>query len=232
MEGKPYALLIGSVMYAQVCTRLDLAFAIGMLSRNQSNPGIIHWNAGKRLLRYLKKTRDYMLTYRRVDNLELVGYSDSDLGRDKDEGKSTSGFIFMLAGGAISWRSIKQKAICTSTMQAEFAALHEATVHGIWLKNFISQTHLVDSIERPITIYCDNTSAVFFAKNNKRSSSSKQIPLKQLFVRQKTRSEEIVVPYIETANMLADPLTKALANKDFIRHTFNMGLVASFNLIE
>ena len=88
-------------MYAQVCTRPDIAFITGMLGRYLSNPGMEHWKAAKRVLRYLKRTRDYMLTYRRSEQLEVIGYTDSDFGGCVDSMKSTSGYIFMMAGGAV-----------------------------------------------------------------------------------------------------------------------------------
>ena len=78
MDNIPYASLVGSLMYAQTCTRPDISFAVGMLDRYQSNPGLFHWRAGKKVLRYLQGTKDHMLTYRRTSNLEVVGYSDSD----------------------------------------------------------------------------------------------------------------------------------------------------------
>ncbi|XP_075111825.1 secreted RxLR effector protein 161-like [Nicotiana tabacum] len=122
MKDIPYASLVGSLMYAQVCTRPDIAFAVGMLGRYQSNPGLDHWKAGKRVLRYLQGTKDFKLTYKCSDSLDVIGYSDSDLGGCKDTGKSTSGYIFLLAGGAVSWRSVKQTIVATSTMEAEFIA--------------------------------------------------------------------------------------------------------------
>ena len=131
MKGIPYASLVGSLMYAQVCTRPDIAFAVGMLGRYQSNPGLDHWKAGKRVLRYLQGTKDFKLTYKHSDSLEVIGYSDSDLGGCKDSGKSTSRYIFLLAGGAVSWRSIKQNIVATSTMEAEFIACYEATSQAL-----------------------------------------------------------------------------------------------------
>ncbi|CAL8999389.1 unnamed protein product [Prunus brigantina] len=108
MVDKPYASLVGSLMYAQVCTRPDLAFAVSMLGRFQSNPGQAHWIAGKRVLRYLQRTKDYKLTFKRSDTLELQGYADADFAGCQDSLKSTSGFVFMFGGGAVSWRSVKQ----------------------------------------------------------------------------------------------------------------------------
>ena len=95
-------------MYAQVCTRPDIAYIVGVLGRYLSNPGMDHWKATKRVMRYLKRTRGYMLTYRRSDQLEITGFFDSDFAGCQDSLKSTSGYIFMLAGGAVSWRSVKQ----------------------------------------------------------------------------------------------------------------------------
>lgn len=131
MQNIPYASAVGSLMYAQVCTRPDIAFAVSMLGRYQSNPGIIHWRATKKVLRYLQGTKDFMLTYRRTDNLKIVGYSDSDLAGCVDSRKSTSRYIFMLADGAVSWKSAKQSLVATSTMEAEFIACFEATSQGV-----------------------------------------------------------------------------------------------------
>ncbi|KAL4333668.1 hypothetical protein GQ457_07G003260 [Hibiscus cannabinus] len=130
MKNIPYASVVGSLMYAQVCTRPDIAFAVGMLGRYQSNPGIDHWRAAKKVLRYLKGTKEYMLTYKRFDHLEVVGYSDSDFAGCVDSRKSTSGYIFMFASRAISWRSVKQTLTATSTMEAKFVSCFEATSHG------------------------------------------------------------------------------------------------------
>ena len=107
MKNIPYASAVGSLMYAQVCTRPDIAFAVGMLGRYQSNLGIDHWKAAKKVMRYLQGTKDYNLMYRRTSNLEVVGYSGSDFAGCVDSRKSTSGYIFILVGGAISWRSVK-----------------------------------------------------------------------------------------------------------------------------
>ena len=91
MKNIPYASVVGSLMYAQVCTRPDIAYAVGVLGRYQSNPGVDHWRAAKKVMRYLQGTKDYMLMYRQTDNLDLVGYSDADFAGCVDSRKSTSG---------------------------------------------------------------------------------------------------------------------------------------------
>ncbi len=130
MKSIPYASVVRSIMYAQVCTRPDLAFVTGMLGRYQSNPGLQHWKLAKKTL-YLQGTKDLMLTYRKSENLEVVGYSDSDLAGCIDDKKSTSGYIFTLAGGAISWKSSKQKVTASLTMQAEYVACYKTTGQAI-----------------------------------------------------------------------------------------------------
>ena len=89
-------------MYAQVCTRSDIILVVGMLGRYQSNPGLDHWKATNKVMRYLQGTEDYKLMCKRTSNLEVVSYSDLDFASCVDSCKSTSGYIFILAGGAIS----------------------------------------------------------------------------------------------------------------------------------
>ncbi|XP_074354684.1 secreted RxLR effector protein 161-like [Apium graveolens] len=133
MQRIQYASAVGSLMYAQVCTCPDIAFIVGILGRYLSNPGMEQWKAVKRVLRYLKKTKDYMLTYMKSDHPEIIGYSDSDFGGYKDGRKSTSGYVYLLAGGAISWRSAKQTLIASSTMAAEYIACFVAFNQALWL---------------------------------------------------------------------------------------------------
>ncbi|XP_040865559.1 secreted RxLR effector protein 161-like [Glycine max] len=131
MQKIPYASVVGSLMYAQVCTRPDIAFFVGVLGKYLSDPGFQHWKAVKRVMHYLKRTKGYMLTYQKSDNLEIIGYSDSDFAGCQDNKCSTSGYIYMLAGGAISWKSAKQTLVASSIMAAKFIACFEASNHGI-----------------------------------------------------------------------------------------------------
>ena len=124
-----------------------------------------------------------MLTYRRSSHLEIVGYSDSDFARCLDSRRSTLGYIFMLAGGVVSWKSVKQTLIASSTMEVEFIACYEASNHGIWLRNFITQLRIVDGIEKLLRINCDNKAAKLYSKNNRSSSKSKHVDMKSLVVK-------------------------------------------------
>ncbi|RVW97032.1 Retrovirus-related Pol polyprotein from transposon TNT 1-94 [Vitis vinifera] len=225
MERFPYASAIGSLMYAQVCTRPDIAYIVGMLGRYLSNPGMDHWKKAKRVMWYLQRTKDYMLTYRRSSHLEIVGYSDSDFAGCLDSRRSTSGYIFMLAGGAISWKSVKQTLIASFTMEAEFIACYEASNHGIWLWNFVTQLRIVDGIEKPLRINCDNKAAELYSKNNRSSSKSKHIDIKFLVVKERVQSLQVSIEHISTNSMIADMLTKGLPPKVYHEHVAHMGVV-------
>ncbi|KAL0553776.1 hypothetical protein IC582_007680 [Cucumis melo] len=224
METIPYASIVGSLLYAQTCTRPDISFVVGMLGRYQSNPRMDHWKAAKKVLRYLQGTKDYMLTYKRSDHLEVIGYSDSDFAGCVDIRKSTFGYLFLLAEGAISWKSAKQSIIAASTMEVEFVACLEATVHGLWLRNFISGLGIVDSIAKLLRIYCDNSAAVFFSKNDKYSKGAKHMELKYFFVKEEVQTQRVSIEHISTKLMIANPLTKGLPPKTFNDHVERMGI--------
>ena len=149
-----------------------------------------HWRAANKVFRYfLQGTKDHMLAYRRSDYLELFGYSDSDFAGCVDTRKSTFGYVFILVGGAVSWKSAKQSVIAASTMKAEFVTCFEATIQGLWLQNFISGLEIVDSIAKPLKIYCDYVAAVFFSVNDKYSKGAKHMEL-NIFAIKKLRNKE------------------------------------------
>ncbi|TQD79299.1 hypothetical protein C1H46_035136 [Malus baccata] len=175
-------------------------------------------------MRYLQGTKDYMLTYRKSNNLEVIGYSDSDFAGCIDSRRSTLGYLFLLAGGAISWKSTKQDAIAISTMEAEFIACFEATNHGLWLRNFISSLVVIDSIAKPLRIFCDNAAAVFFSKNAKYSNGAKHMDIKYLTLKEEVQKQRVSIEHISTMLMIADPLTKGLGPNAFNDHVEKMGL--------
>ena len=155
-------------------------------------------------MRYFQETKDYKLMYKRTSNLEVLGYLDSDFADCVDSRRSTSGYIFILAGRAISWRSVKQTLTATSTMKVEFISCFEATSHGVWLKSFISRLRIMDSISRPLSIYCDNSTVVFTAKNNKSGNRSKHIDIKYLAIRECVKEKKVVIEHINTELMIDD----------------------------
>ena len=172
MKVVPYSSVVSSLMYVQVCTRLDIAFIVGVLSRYSSDPSQSYWKVAKKVLRYLRGTKDLMLTYRYIDPLEVVGFNDSDYVGCVDDKRST------MAEEAISWKSVKQTITTSSTMEVEYVACYEATCHAIWLRNFISALEVVHSISRPLKLLYDNSVAVSFSRNTRNTYRSKYIDVK------------------------------------------------------
>ncbi|XP_042973079.1 secreted RxLR effector protein 161-like [Carya illinoinensis] len=133
-----------------MCTRPDICYTVGLVSRFQSNPGLAHWKAVKRIMRYLKGTADYVLYYQGLD-LQLKGYSDADWGSDLDERKSTTGYVFLLNNGAITWSSKKQPCIALSTMEAEYIACSVAVQETVWLRRFLKHLDIGTNYSDPGT---------------------------------------------------------------------------------
>ncbi|XP_074293025.1 secreted RxLR effector protein 161-like [Silene latifolia] len=178
-----------------LCTRPDICYAVGLVSRYQSNPGPAHWQGVRRILRYLCGTSDFVLCYQGGD-LSLIGYSDADWGGDLDESKSTSGYAFILGGGAISWCSKKQECIALSTMEAEYIAVSLAVQEAMWLRSFLQDLNLTPNVNEPVVMFCDNTAAIQFAQDPKFHRKAKHIKRRYHFVREAINNKEITVKYI------------------------------------
>ena len=116
----------------------------------------------------------------------------------------------MMVGGIVSWKSVKQTLITSSTMEAEYVACYETCCHVIWMRNFILALGVVDSISKPLKLFCDNSVAVVFSKNARSISRSKHIDVKFYFVKEKVVESLIDIDHMSTKSMLADPLTKGL----------------------
>lgn len=160
-----------------------LCCVLDRISVTQSNPGPDHWIAVKCVLKYLKRTGNYTLIY---DNDELIpfGYTYSDFMSDKDSRKSNSGYVFMIGGGAICWRSIKQECTADSTSEAEYVATFEATKEVVWLKRFLMELGVVPLARQPLTVYCDSSGAVVQSKEPRSHKSTKHVQRKYHLVRE------------------------------------------------
>ncbi|GJV14320.1 retrotransposon protein, putative, ty1-copia subclass [Tanacetum coccineum] len=166
MKKVPYASAVGSIMYAVRCTRPDVAFAQNLVSRYQQNPGKLHWVAVKHILKYLRNTRDMFLVYGGKPDTELnvTGFCDASWQCDKDDTKSQTGYVFVVNGGAVDWKSKKQTTIAMSATQAEYMAASEAAMEAVWIRKFVGDLGVMPSIKEPINMYCDNSAAIIFAK--------------------------------------------------------------------
>ncbi|KAL3337580.1 hypothetical protein AABB24_029959, partial [Solanum stoloniferum] len=154
-----YARVFGCLMYVTNCTRTDIACAISKLSRYTSNPNQNHWLAMKIILGYLEDTQNYALHYNKYPAV-LEGYSDANWITRSTETKSTSGYVFTIDGGAISWKSSKQTCIARSTMESEFIALDKTGEEAEWLRNFLEDIPHWPKPMAPICIHCNSQAAI------------------------------------------------------------------------
>ena len=221
----PYASAIGSIMYAMICTRPDVSYALSMTSRYLSNPGEAHWIAVKTILKYLRRTKDAFLVFGGIEeDLAVKGYTDASFLTDKDDFKSQSGFVFMLNGGAICWKSSKQCTTADSTTEAEYIAASDATKEAVWIKKFVSDLEVFPSITNPIELYCDNNGAIAQAKEPRSHQRSKHILKHFHVIREIIARGDVKICRVSTDDNVADPLTKSLAQAKHDGHVRSMGI--------
>ncbi|CAA0824960.1 cysteine-rich RLK (RECEPTOR-like protein kinase) 8, partial [Striga hermonthica] len=212
MSHIPYASAIGSIMYAMLCTRPNVAYALSVTSRYQSNPGEEHWKAVKIILKYLRRNKDIFMVYGNGE-LKLEGFTDSGFQSDKDDFKSMSGYLFTLNGAAVSWKSSKQETIVDSTTEAEYIVASDAAKEAVWIRNFIQGLGVVPSVVDQIMIYCDNNGAIAQAKEPRSHQRSKHITRRYHLIREIIGRGDVVMERVDSAENIADPLTKPLSQK-------------------
>ncbi|XP_046640239.1 secreted RxLR effector protein 161-like [Daphnia pulicaria] len=139
MKEVPYQSAVGALLYLSTTTRPDIAYAVSKIARFNQNPGPQLWIAVKRIFRYLAGTKDYGIIFSSTKEQGALGFTDDDYGGDHDDRKSTSGCIFLLNGGPISWFSRKQECTATSTTEAEFVAGSEAAKEKTWIKSLLEE---------------------------------------------------------------------------------------------
>jgi hypothetical protein len=210
MEGVPYKSGIGSLMYAMVATRADLAFVVSVVSQFMSRAGPAHWSAVNRIMWYLQSTMDYKLCLGGTD-LSLKGYCDADWARDANECRSTTGYVFYVGIGVISWNCRRQPTIALSTTEAEYMASSQSTKEAIWLRKLLADVGFVQ--QDATAIICDNQGCIALPKNPTYHSRRKHIDVQHHFIREKLESGEISLKYYPMEDMVADVLTKALTKE-------------------
>lgn len=225
-----YQQVNGSLMYVMVITRPDLAYVVGRLSQNNVEPAKRHWQISVRTMRYLAGTTNLGITYggsalqdkgeedfkKDLDqdmNSLHVGYSDSDFAGDPDNRKSTSGNIFLPAGGAVSWSSKRQRCVATSTTEAKYIALCSAGKQAVWLRGLLQDLGFV--IQESTMIFGDNNGALELTKDPKNHARTKHIDVQYHYTRELVNTSRIKLEYCPTGDMLADGLTKPLTGGRF-----------------
>jgi hypothetical protein len=206
MKKTPYREAIGSLMYAAVATRPDIAFAVSTLSQFLDNPGEAHWDAVKRVFRYLSGTANLALTYG-GERHDLLGYTDAD-GATQEHRRAISGHAFLIDGGAVSWSSRKQELVTLSTAEAEYVAATHAAKEGIWLRRLLSE--LFPPAPPTTTLHCNNQAACKLATTDNFHARTKHIDIRYHFILQVIEDGSLNIVYCPTDDMIADTLTKAV----------------------
>jgi hypothetical protein len=214
-----YQRAIGSLMWISRGSRFDIQFVVGQLSQHCNSPTVRHWNAVIRVIRYLKGTIDYTTEYRKDEDSSLRGYCDADYAGDTDDRKSVSGHIFILGGGPVTWTSIKQRCVATSTTESEYIALSEACKQGQWIRGLLISLQRTGYLRRnlAIPINSDNQGCIALAKDPVSHSRTKHIDVRYHYIRELVSFDKTVVGYVPTEDNIADVLTKPLPLSTFQR---------------
>ncbi|KAJ9566785.1 LOW QUALITY PROTEIN: hypothetical protein OSB04_002751 [Centaurea solstitialis] len=208
-----YRSIIGCLRYL-LHTRPDLSFSVGLLSRFMQEPQEQHMKAIKQVLRYIKGTKDYGITYGHEGGNRIQGYSDSSYGVNTQEGKGTTGIVFYFGNSPISWSTQKQGTVALSSCESEFIAATAAATQALWLKRLLSK--ITDTKEQKVTIYVDNKSAIALMKNPVFHGRSKHIDTKYHFIRECVEKEDLAVEHVNGDLQRADILTKPLPRIRFV----------------
>ena len=203
MDPRRYREAVGSLVYAITCTRPDICWVVTKLSQFLAAPMKGHWIALKHVLRYLKRTLDSELCYRKCDDgLTLIGYSDADWASSTDDRRS---FSLNRAGPLISWKSRKQPTVALSSCEAEYIALAAAVQEGIYLTQMMKY---IGEVSGPVLIFEDNQGTIALSKNPVNQRKSKHIDVRYHFVRSAQNAGKIIIKYCPTADMVDDIMTK------------------------
>ena len=217
---QPYQCIIGCLLYLSVGSRPDITYSVNTLAKFSSHPSQQHWTAFKWVLRYLKGTVHFGIMYTKESSKECIGYSDADWAGDLDDRKSTSGYLFKISGGAVTWRSKKQ---ALSTAEGEYMALSNAAQEAIVLRQLT--TELSSPPETSTTIFEDNQSAICMTKNPQFHGRAKHISIKYHFIREQVKNGNIELRYCPSNEMLADMFTKGLSREQFCKLRSKAGIV-------
>lgn len=221
-EHKLFRRLIGRLIFLVIATRLDIAFAVNQLSQYLAEPRQIHLGAAKHILRYIKGTITFGLTFSaKGRQIGLSAYADSAYANSA-KSRSTTGFIFMINGTPITWTSRKQSITAQSTTEAEYMAVSEAAKQAIWIRHFLYT--IGRGLTGPTIIYEDNQGAIHLAGNPVDHPKTKHIAVRYHAIRDHIGNGEIRLEHLPTDKMIADALTKATHHDAHTRFLDSVGM--------
>lgn len=205
--------MVGSLMYLTV-TRPGLVYSVCLISRFMTSPRESHWLAAKRILRYVRGTTELGVFYKKGETgSKLMVYTDSDYAGDLDGRRSTAGYVFMMASGAISWASKKQSVVALSTTEAEYIDAALCACQCVWLRRILEKLGFEEKMET--TIMCDNSSAIQLSKNPVFHGKSKHIEVRFHYLRDLVSQGIVKMSHCSTENQAADIFTKPLKLEQF-----------------
>lgn len=207
-----YQRKVGSLLFAAIALRPDIAFAVSRLSRFNQRPGKQHHNAAHRVFQYLFRTQDYCICYggETRDISSFVCGSDASFADNILDRKSSQGYLMKLFGGAVAWRANKQDTVTTSSTEAELLAISQTAKEAIYLSRLMLALTLV--LPEPLTVDCDNaqTRRLLVDESMKLQTKLRHVDIHSHWLRQEVQRKSIDIRWMPTKKMIADGLTKAL----------------------
>lgn len=216
-----YRKMVGSLIYLTL-TRPDLAYSVGVLSRFMQQPRRPHLHAVRRVLHYVKATIGLGISFKRESSFKLSGFCDADYGGDPSCRRSTTGYVFLLGNGPVSWCSKLQPTVSLSTTEAEYRSAAMAAQECTWLKQVL--TDLKQDFEGPVVLHCDNMSAIQLAGNPTFHARTKHIEIQYHYIREKVLMGEIDLVHVDTKQQIADMFTKALSRPSLMGFVSQLGM--------
>nr|GEV67360.1 hypothetical protein [Tanacetum cinerariifolium] len=228
MQNVPYASAVGSIMYDVRCTRPDVAFAQNVTSRFQHNPGDLYWTTVKNM--FLVYEGDLKR------ELRVSCYTDVGYLTDADDLKSQTGYVFILNGGVVDWKSAKQNIFATLFVEAEYIAAFDASKEAVWVRKFISGLGVVPTIKEPISMYFDNTRAIAIANESGITKGVRHFCTKVHYLREVIEYGDIKLEKISDLTgsliMISDWISNGMWSNIFILRVSNLGILFQMSKIK
>ena len=218
-----YRQLVGALLW-YLNSRPDLCFAVATLCKFVADPSALHWAALVRLLQFVKGTSRHGILYSFDGPNSLVGFADSGWKTDPDDGKSMTGYCFLLHGAVVVYGSRKQDRVALSTTEAEYYALSAATKEALWCRQVLDQFGFPIGTAGSTVIYQDNLKTIDFANNNSSHTRMSHIPVEAHLVRDEIVSGNVQVAPVSSSNMIADIFTKPLPKDKFRQFARALGV--------
>ena len=222
MRDKPYREAISALNWAALATHPDIVFAVATVARFIANPGMAHWEAIKRIFRYLAGTHDLWLSYGKTKHV-LEGYADADGSMNEDR-HTISGHAFLIDGSIVSWSSKHQEIVSLSTTESEYVSATHSIKEALWLCSLLSK--IFEPIKPPTTLFCNNQSAIALTQDHQYHTCMKHINVRYHFIRWVIEQGSLCLIYCPTNDMVTNVLTKALPSVKVKHFTAGLGLCA------